>query len=306
MGVRLVIILLSSVNLLLAGANSDTGNGCSDYTFLNEAGLGCHKNLETGWYRFQGADGDRMQDKCVHLSRCDAEYPGWLNGTHPTVDEGVVTRKVCCTSQQQCCRCTTGIQVKNCTSYYLYKLWNGQQCYHRYCGNAGVVTTVQTNSTNKNIYNSEAATTTTTTSASAAPTTAAAITSTTETTAATATSAATATATTASTTTPTEATSTTVTTLKTTTIAALEKKFISSLEKLDALQNNSLQEAASMFTNITELYKNIHMEDVQKQTRRESILSMAGSFERFVLNYSHHHLSESTPQIKIVSYSLGE
>ena len=66
------------------------------------------------------------------------------------------------------------------------------------------------------------------------------------------------------------------------------------------------QEAARLFTKITELYKNKHIEDVQKQTPRESILSMAGSFERFVLNYSHHHLSVSTPHIKIVSNSLGE
>ena len=61
-----------------------------------------------------------------------------------------------------------------------------------------------------------------------------------------------------------------------------------------------------MFTNTIELYKNIDIEDVGSQKRWESILSMAVTFERFVLNYSHHHLSESTPQIKIVSKSLGE
>ena len=61
-----------------------------------------------------------------------------------------------------------------------------------------------------------------------------------------------------------------------------------------------------MFKNTTELYKKIDIENVGKQKRWESILSMAVMFERFVLGYGHYHLSESTPQIKIVSNSLGE
>ena len=61
-----------------------------------------------------------------------------------------------------------------------------------------------------------------------------------------------------------------------------------------------------MLEMITEQYKSIDIEDVQEQERRESILRMAVNFERFVLNYSHHHLSESTPQINNVSKSLGE
>ena len=60
-----------------------------------------------------------------------------------------------------------------------------------------------------------------------------------------------------------------------------------------------------MFQNITELCKNIDIEDEERE-RRESILRMAVAFERFVLNYSHHHLSESTPQINIVSDNVGE
>ena len=61
-----------------------------------------------------------------------------------------------------------------------------------------------------------------------------------------------------------------------------------------------------MFTNITELYKNIDIEDVQDQSRRESIFQMSLSFERLLLNYSNHHLSELTPQIKVVSNNLCE
>ena len=51
----------------------------------------CDRDLVTGWYRFRGATGDRMLDKCVFPYRCGFYTPGWLNGTHPTVTEGVVT-----------------------------------------------------------------------------------------------------------------------------------------------------------------------------------------------------------------------
>ena len=68
----------------------------------------------------------------------------------------------------------------------------------------------------------------------------------------------------------------------------------------------SFQEAVNLFENTTKLYKNIDIKDVEKQKRWKSILSMAVIFERFLLNYSRYHLSESTPQKKTVSNSLGE
>ena len=43
-----------------------------------------------------------------------------------------------------------------------------------------------------------------------------------------------------------------------------------------------------------------------EQERRKSIFKMAAAFEKFVLNYSNYHVSESTPQIHIVSNNLGE
>ena len=66
------------------------------------------------------------------------------------------------------------------------------------------------------------------------------------------------------------------------------------------------KDAVSLFTKITKLHKNINTEGVQDQTRRESILRMSVSFERFLLNYGNHHLSESVPQMKIFTNSLGE
>ena len=121
-------------------------DGCTNYTVLSEAdraqGSTQHydrddSGLVTGWYRFQGAAGDRMPDKCVLMYRCGTKYPGWLNGTHPTVAEGVVTRTVCFSGWGSCCYRSNIIKMKNCNGYYVYELHRTTYWYSRYCGNAG-------------------------------------------------------------------------------------------------------------------------------------------------------------------------
>ncbi|KAL9967107.1 hypothetical protein ACROYT_G025275 [Oculina patagonica] len=129
-------------------------DGCKNYTVLSEADRAqgnavkidsCDGDLVTGWYRFQGAPGDRMPDTCVLQYRCGTESPGWLNGTHPTVAEGVVTRKVCYHAWRtygglaDCCRYSNNIKVKNCSGYFVYELQKPPNCPLRYCGNAGAV-----------------------------------------------------------------------------------------------------------------------------------------------------------------------
>ena len=122
-------------------------DGCTNYTVLSEADRAQgnaqpphnrnDSSLLTGWYRFQGAGGDRMPDKCVLVYRCGTKYPGWLNGTHPTVTEGAVTRRVCYNHYSDCCVESDIIKVKNCSSYYVYQLPRTPDQYSRYCGNAG-------------------------------------------------------------------------------------------------------------------------------------------------------------------------
>ena len=63
------------------------------------------------------------------------------------------------------------------------------------------------------------------------------------------------------------------------------------------------QGALGLFQNTTKLCRNI---DSDFQERKECIFKIAESFEGFVLNYSRHHLSESTPKKEISSNSLGE
>ena len=121
-------------------------DGCTNYTVLSEADRAQGNarpphtkqdwNLETGWYRFEGAAGDRMLDKCVPIDRCGTRHPVWLDGSHPTVAEGVVIRTVCYSLSSDCCKYRTVIKVKNCSSYYVYDLPRTPNVRTaRYCGN---------------------------------------------------------------------------------------------------------------------------------------------------------------------------
>jgi hypothetical protein len=123
-------------------------DGCENHTVLSEADRAqgyvsqsngtCERKVRvTGWYRFQGAAGDRIPDKCVPMWRCGTKHPGWLSGKHPTVAEGVVIREVCSSHRENCCAWRININVKNCGSYYVYELPRTPYCNSRYCGNAG-------------------------------------------------------------------------------------------------------------------------------------------------------------------------
>ena len=123
-------------------------DGCTNYTVLSEADRAqgnaqppyskSDRGLVTGWYRFQGAAGDGIADKCVPMDRCGTNHRGWLDGMHPSVTEGVVTRTVCYSYLHVCCWLSNFIKVKNCSSYYVYELPRTPFKTSRYCGNAGV------------------------------------------------------------------------------------------------------------------------------------------------------------------------
>ena len=113
-------------------------NGCANYTILREPGHACDsKDLVTGWYRLQGAVvGDWTTDKNDLKGECGVDYQGWDNGSHPTVTEGAVTRKVCFSFNKSCCLWGNLIKVKNCSSYYVYELHKNSANFLRHCGNA--------------------------------------------------------------------------------------------------------------------------------------------------------------------------
>ena len=94
----------------------------------------CDSQL-SGWYRIHGGAGTKMPTSCVPKNRCKTDHPGWLNGSHPTVADGQVTRQVCFRKNSNCCKWFTNIKVRNCGDYFVY-LVNGtpnSKCNLRYC-----------------------------------------------------------------------------------------------------------------------------------------------------------------------------
>ena len=117
---------------------------CSNYQVLNDAdrakgykavnNFKCDKPFITRWYKFEGDAGNQMPDKCVDKYHCGTHAPGWLNGTHPTVAEGVVQLKVCFSWSSGCCQWNSDIRVRNCGGFYVYQLPQAPGCQMRYCG----------------------------------------------------------------------------------------------------------------------------------------------------------------------------
>ena len=99
----------------------------------------CDRRL-SGWYRFVGKAGSKMPHSCVTGRRCGADGPGWLVGRHPSVSEGVARRRVCFAGSRgwfyrsSCCRWSTYISVRNCGTFFVYKLRRPPTCNLRYCG----------------------------------------------------------------------------------------------------------------------------------------------------------------------------
>jgi len=121
-------------------------DGCHHYQNLTDAErkydydtqAGSHKcDIELrkkGWHRFQGAAGTKMATKSPGFGKCGAGFPVWLSGAHPTVAEGTVRRKVCINKHDVECKKHGFVDVKNCTSYFVYKFYDSFACDFRYCG----------------------------------------------------------------------------------------------------------------------------------------------------------------------------
>ena len=78
--------------------------------------------------------GTKMPTQCVPDNRCGAVLSGWLKGGHPTLADGEVSSEVCFTRGADCCKKSVGIKVKDCGSYFIYKLLKVPGCDLRYCG----------------------------------------------------------------------------------------------------------------------------------------------------------------------------
>ncbi|XP_067834704.1 uncharacterized protein [Heptranchias perlo] len=108
---------------------------CEDHTVLDQSWRSsdcvetqCTGQLEgddklvQGWYRFKSSGGWKIPETAVPFRHCSTDGPGWLNGSHPTVGQGAVTRTVCFTNYGNNCRWIHEAKIKNCTSYFVYEL----------------------------------------------------------------------------------------------------------------------------------------------------------------------------------------
>ncbi|KAK9965912.1 hypothetical protein ABG768_004976, partial [Culter alburnus] len=90
----------------------------------------------SGWYRlFLQGQSVQMPDTCVDELSCGTAAPLWLNGGHPKVEDGVVTRGVCGHWRNNCCYFQSNpIKVKACPgNYYVYEFVSPVRCHSGYC-----------------------------------------------------------------------------------------------------------------------------------------------------------------------------
>ena len=132
------------ISILLQLSFHFTADPCYHYENLSEADRKinystphgselCDRKLLEGWYRFVGAAGTKMPTTRVPANSCGTSRSGWLKGAHPTVEDGEVQRTVCFSDRSTGCQQLLNIFVKNCGSYFIYKL-HPPNCFSRYCG----------------------------------------------------------------------------------------------------------------------------------------------------------------------------
>lgn len=87
-----------------------------------------------GWYRIAGAAGSVLPESPPSDYSCGTDAPGWLNGAHPALSDGVVTRQVCFSWTGDTCAWSADVEVVSCGSFYLYNLVEAPESCLRYCG----------------------------------------------------------------------------------------------------------------------------------------------------------------------------
>ncbi|XP_040211689.1 uromodulin-like [Rana temporaria] len=91
-------------------------------------------NYLSGWYRFKGECDQKIPEHCVPRSSCGTNIPIWMNGSHPTVGDGIVNRTACSSYYDECCTRPYNISVKMCPGgFYVYKLQGTPDYNYAYC-----------------------------------------------------------------------------------------------------------------------------------------------------------------------------
>uniref|UniRef100_A0AAR2KLN1 UMOD/GP2/OIT3-like D8C domain-containing protein n=1 Tax=Pygocentrus nattereri TaxID=42514 RepID=A0AAR2KLN1_PYGNA len=104
----------------------------------------CDQAFEwSGWYRllYYGMN-IRMPEVCS--SGCSTVISLWLNGSHPQIQDGIVTRQICGNTGGICCSSsysTTSIRVKACPgNFSVYEFIKPVSCISAYCADITTLT----------------------------------------------------------------------------------------------------------------------------------------------------------------------
>ncbi|XP_049325471.1 uncharacterized protein LOC111190898 [Astyanax mexicanus] len=106
----------------------------------------CDDNFNRNvWYRllYNGMN-IRMPESCTSYYRCGTSVTFWLNGAHPQISDGIITRQACGSwIHGGCCEYSVLIQVKACpANYYVYEFFSPNICYAAYCTDVNSITPV--------------------------------------------------------------------------------------------------------------------------------------------------------------------
>ncbi|KAL6458564.1 hypothetical protein MHYP_G00337940 [Metynnis hypsauchen] len=135
---------------------SRSSDPCDNYAVLDEpwratnysniTDVRCDQSVSwVGWYRlmYQGQD-VRMPESCVDAFMCGTHAPLWMNGVHPQLQDGAVTRQICGNWNANCCYFRSNpVRVKACPgNFYVYEFVSPSACSLTYC--ADVTTSTPT------------------------------------------------------------------------------------------------------------------------------------------------------------------
>jgi hypothetical protein len=98
----------------------------------------CDRHLlqDNAWYRFSSEAGGQMPTTKPKVGSCGTYIPIWMNGSHPTSEDGIVARKACAYVPFAFpfgCGYSYNIHVRNCSGYYIYQLKTPRNCILAYC-----------------------------------------------------------------------------------------------------------------------------------------------------------------------------
>ncbi|XP_043550581.1 uncharacterized protein LOC122552147 isoform X2 [Chiloscyllium plagiosum] len=93
----------------------------------------CGNNLQQGWYSFNSSGEWMIPENAIPIDHCCTRSTGWLNGRHPSVSEGEVTRTICFNWNNNNCSSRQDIIIKKCSTFFVYELKPTQFCNAGYC-----------------------------------------------------------------------------------------------------------------------------------------------------------------------------